>query len=97
MKWLALLLIVWSSSTLALPSCFPRDTWVKMLTKDYDETPVSHGINMDGNLMELFVSLDGATWTLLITNPAGVSCGLGAGKHWRPTPPKFIEPMGLTI
>ncbi|MEE8607226.1 MAG: hypothetical protein V3S55_06470 [Nitrospiraceae bacterium] len=72
--------------------------FVQKLADDYDETPVAHGLtNANDRLIELFVSKDGKTWTLIITYPNGQSCAITAGHSWSETMPKLLKPTGLPV
>jgi hypothetical protein len=55
------------------------------LNKAYAETPVSMGVTIGGAVIEVFASPDG-TWTLVITQPNGVTCLIAAGKDWENLP-----------
>jgi len=75
--------------------CLPRDAWVERLKDRFGEEPVAHGLALDGRLMELFTTPDGATWTLVITGPNGISCGFASGENWRRVAPKLLNPTEL--
>ncbi len=85
-----------ASPALAL-ICVPRDTWVERLKVHYGETPLALGLTADGMLMELFATPDRSTWTLIITDPNGTSCGLASGENWQKVGPKLMKPTGLPI
>lgn len=70
--------------------CMPRDKLVKMLDSRFDEAPVARGLDSGGRLVEVFSSADGATWTLLLTAPDGISCLMAEGKGWNPLPAPMI-------
>ena len=40
------------------------------------------GIARNGGIIELFTSKDGATWTLVLTMPNGLSRVVASGKSW---------------
>ena len=67
--------------------CGPREGFLEGLKKSSNETPVQHGL-VNGNLMELLVSPDGETWTLLLSQPNGITCAVAAGVHWEASPTK---------
>lgn len=52
------------------------------LERNYDETPVAAGLTADGELFEVFVSPDGASWTMIVTTPDGQSRVLAVGDAW---------------
>ncbi len=69
------------------PRCGPREAITKVLTGRFAELPVSMGLAKDGAMLELFTTATGGTWTLLATNPKGVSCIVSHGESWMSTPP----------
>jgi len=87
-----------ASPVLAQLVCAPRSELVEKLERDYAEAPVEHGLtNPNDQLLELFMSKGGKTWTLLLTFPNGHSCFIGVGRNWRTMQPKLLEPTGLVI
>ena len=66
-------------------ACGLRGNLVSVLEKTYSERPVSVGIASSGSLVEVFTSESG-TWTIIITNPGGITCLLEAGEGWQSTP-----------
>ena len=69
------------------PKCGPRNAIAKVLTARFAELPVSIGLAKSGAVMELFSSASGGTWTLLATNPQGVSCIVSHGETWMSVTP----------
>jgi len=61
--------------------CMPRDALVKELKRQFGEVVVAQGTS-DGNLVEILMSPDGRTWTLIVTNPNTATCVFGAGQDW---------------
>ena len=87
---LAALLVVWAIALLfVLPVeaqetiCGKHDELVSRLESGYGETVRAVGVASPG-IVELFTSDDGASWTILVTQPNGVSCLLAAGESWEP-------------
>lgn len=60
-------------------NCALRDKVVERLETRYSEQLVARGLQSRNALMELFASAESGTFTVLITNPQGVSCVVGAG------------------
>ena len=50
----------------------------------YAERPVAYGMQTNRTLMQIFASDDGATWTVVMTHPTGVSCIVADGVLWEP-------------
>ena len=62
------------------------------LGEQYKEVPTGFGIQLNGNLLQLYVSQETGTWTLLSTSPSGVSCIVGAGENWEILPEPIDDP-----
>jgi hypothetical protein len=76
------LLAVPGMAVAAPMACSDRtDVLTKLATK-YHEQPSSMALMNDGRLLEVTKSRDGATWSILITTPKGISCLIAAGGNW---------------
>jgi hypothetical protein len=71
----------------AEPACGHHADVLKELADRYKETPVALGLASNGNLLEVFSTDNGATWTIIVTSPNGTSCLVAAGQDWQPTKP----------
>jgi len=78
------------AALLALPAavhsqalCATRDVLVSRLTGQYGEARQSVGIDSNGNLMEIFASLETGGWSVLVKEPTGRSCLVAAGQGFR--------------
>ncbi len=63
-------------------SCASRDALVSRLESMYSEKLTARGLQSADSLMEVFSSPESGTFTVLLTNPKGVSCIVGAGTDW---------------
>ena len=61
--------------------CGKRDDIVLRLENGYQEFNSAMGMSTNGGLVELYTS-DKGTWTLMLTQPDGVSCLIAAGENW---------------
>jgi hypothetical protein len=78
-------------AALAQPVCGSHQSITENLEKSYSEAPVSMGITSGGGIIEAFSSPKG-TWTLVITQPNGMSCLIAAGQDWEELPkPELIS------
>ncbi len=68
--------------------CNTRDSVVSLLANKYQETPIAVGVTNVGGLVEVFSTKDGATWTITVTSPRGMTCLVTAGEGWRKLKPK---------
>ncbi len=65
-----------------------RTVVVEQLAEHYTEIPTDLGLTSDGAVMELFTTPDGATWTMVLTLPNGMSRVIATGESWiRRAPP----------
>ncbi|UCH74032.1 MAG: hypothetical protein JSU82_17225 [Rhodospirillales bacterium] len=61
--------------------CGDRDEIVARLESGYQESTTGIGLSASGGLVELYTSEKG-TWTLMLSQPNGVSCLMAAGDNW---------------
>ncbi len=60
----------------------PRDVVVKFLGERHAEAPVAYGLASNGGLIEVFTTADGATWTIVLTMPSGLTCMMATAEAW---------------
>jgi len=67
-----------------------RDLVINELRKIHAESTIGMGLASNGGVVELFTTMDGSTWTLILTMPDGKSRVIGGGESWminaRPIP-----------
>lgn len=66
--------------------CVKRTDFLDHLSKNYDEAPVAMGLTSSGRVLEVVASENGS-WTIIVTMPNGVSCGIASGESWQETAP----------
>lgn len=71
--------------------CAPRDEVIKVLAAKYQESQRALGVINEKAMMEIYSSPAG-TWTMVVTNDAGVSCVLASGEAWDEMPLKAFDP-----
>jgi hypothetical protein len=65
------------------PKCADRTKLIEALADKYGEVAQGWGILSNGSLLELFVSEETGTWSILTTEPGGViACFSAAGEMW---------------
>ncbi len=69
--------------------CAPRSAVLEQFAQRHKERPVSRALAANGAVLEVLVSQDGSTWTLIATGPNGVSCLAASGTDWEPMKPKY--------
>ena len=65
--------------------CAERNNVIDTLGSQYKESPRAIGLVSKEAVLEVFVS-DTGTWTVVVTDPQGVSCVLAAGQSWEEIP-----------
>ncbi|MBV1926768.1 MAG: hypothetical protein KUG62_06390 [Rhodobacteraceae bacterium] len=81
---------------LAAPNCELRETVIQQLSTKYSEQLAVGGLQkVQGTqtLMEIWASVETGTFTVLLTNPNGISCIVAAGTNYFEAIPK-AEPEG---
>jgi hypothetical protein len=71
--------------------CGPRNEVVKVLNAKYQESQRAVGLINEKAMMEVYISPNG-TWTMVVTNQAGMTCILAAGEAWDEMPAKALGP-----
>ncbi len=80
-----------AAPSLAQGACAPRTDLARALSRQHAEAPVALGLASNGNLMEVFASNLGETWTLVMSMPNGLSCVVAAGEGWTPRLPQVAS------
>lgn len=66
----------------AQTNCESREAVLDFLSSKYSEAPVAMGMSKDGGLVEILTSGPGATFTIIVTAPNGLTCMVAAGDSW---------------
>jgi hypothetical protein len=74
-------------------ACHSHADVAKMLDQKFAEQPSALGLQADGHLVEVFVSHEGTSWTIVVTRPDGWSCIVAVGQHWEPLAHPVIGPL----
>ncbi|NQU60576.1 MAG: hypothetical protein HQ512_05560 [Rhodospirillales bacterium] len=78
-------LTLFAPAASAQPVCGSHNSITASLEKSYSEAPVAIGLTLDGGVVEVYSSSEG-TWTMVITQPTGLTCLIAAGKDWENLP-----------
>jgi len=70
--------------------CGERTDFVEKLKNGYAEEPVSVGLAANGSVIEVFAA-DSGTFSIIITEPSGVSCLVASGEEWLELPQRKVE------
>ena len=80
----------------AMVQTHPCDAWVStvvMLKEKYGEEPVGRGQGGPDSVVTLFASPNGATFSIVVVYPSGMSCLVAMGSDWEQGPILKGEPM----
>ena len=89
---LALVTLILPSVAWAQNQCNTRGRMLSMLANRYREAPVAVGVTNTGGPVEVLLTGDGNTWTIIVTTPQGMSCLVAAGEGWRALEHDLVEP-----
>jgi hypothetical protein len=64
-------------------TCGVRAEIVAELTQRYREAPVAFGLANSGELVEVLTNDAGTSWSILVSQPNGMTCLVAAGKEWQ--------------
>jgi hypothetical protein len=68
------------------PNCQHWRAIAAHLDAKFAERPVAAGLQTNGNLLQLFVSTETGTWSMVVVQPSGMGCLVSAGKGWESVP-----------
>ena len=68
------------SAATAQTVCGKRDDIIKQLKAKYGETRRSLGVQQGRGVVEVYASTETGSWTILVTDPRGMSCLMAAGE-----------------
>jgi hypothetical protein len=87
-----ILIALLAGPAMAQQSCETRASAIEGLAQRYQEQPIGMGLT-DAGVVEVLVSKDGATWTMIITASNGCTKFVGAGTYWQQVVPIY-KPKG---
>lgn len=73
-------------------NCAERDAVVSRLAEGYGETRQSIGLGANNSIVEVFASDETGTWTITVTNHAGLTCLVATGQAFEETE-EALEPV----
>lgn len=60
-------------------ACAPRDDILNHLKSKYNEERRSIGLTSNNTVLEVYASIDGDTWSVVMSYPDGTSCVMAVG------------------
>ena len=66
--------------------CMPRETMKLFMKERYNESPIARAVH-GPELIEIYATENGDTWSMVVTRPRSVeSCLIASGKWWETIP-----------
>ena len=75
-------------------NCGTRENIIERLVEKYGEELFGAGLTHTRGLLEVYVSPETGTWTILMSFPNGQSCLLQAGEYWEEGTSPTTKPEG---
>ena len=66
--------------------CGQREYFVDQLVDTYQEQPVAGGLQSEDSLVEIWASKETGSFTILVTDPAGMTCVAFTGEDFQESP-----------
>lgn len=80
---LAVLLSLIPAALQAQTHCAARDSVVQKLESGYGEAFAGGGLQNSNRVIEVWLSEEKGTWTILMTRSDGTTCIMATGTNWR--------------
>jgi len=74
------------SPAAAQPVCAKHAEVVKQLGGQHAESQAAWGLAANGGVVAIYSTEGGATWTMVITMPNGITCMMASGEAWESIP-----------
>ena len=55
---------------------------LEVVLEKHKESQAAIGVASNGSLVEVYATADGSTWSIVMTNPRGISCVVAIGQDW---------------
>ncbi len=81
-------LALFPGAAIAQTGCQTRPEITNHLKERWSETSVAGGFVQGGSVLEVFASVNGETWTMIMIQPNGCAVLLSTGEAWHVLPPK---------
>lgn len=78
-------------------NCGQRDKVIERLATLYGETRQSIGLGSNNQVVEVFASQESGSWTITVTNTAGVTCLVASGQAFEATPENLLPTKGEAL
>jgi len=79
----ALLAVTQAAQAQQARQCASRDRVLEVLSDTYGETRQSMGLGANNFVVEVFASAETGSWSIIVTQPTGVTCLVASGQAWQ--------------
>lgn len=69
-------------AAMAQVNCANREAVIERLQNSFKESLSAAGLQSANSLIEVWSSNDTGSWTIISTQPSGISCVLASGSYW---------------
>ncbi len=90
-------MILATSHAFAQQQCADRALVVERLADTYGESRQSIGLGANNSVIEVFASDETGTWTITVTNPAGVTCLVASGQAFENVSDEITPAKGTAL
>jgi len=90
-------MILATSHAFAQQQCANRALVVERLFDTYGESRQSIGLGANNSVIEVFASSETGTWTITVTNPAGVTCLVASGQAFEDVSDEITPAVGTAL
>ena len=78
-------------------ACAPRDDVLNHLKSKYNEERRSIGLTSNNMVLEVYASIDGDTWSVVMSYPDGTSCVMAVGSAFEQIALEQVENSGQKL
>ncbi len=76
-----------SGASSGAPRCIARGDALALLRDAYGESRTGYGLRSRDEVVEMFVSPETGSWTIVVTRTDGLTCLVASGARWERTSP----------
>lgn len=77
------------SEAQAMPMCGVRAAFIKAFKDKFNERAVVMALTGRVNVVEVYSTKSGSTWTMIVTDTDGRTCIIAAGQNWKDLIPEI--------
>ncbi|WP_371398922.1 hypothetical protein [Marinovum algicola] len=74
--------LLWGHVAAAQSVCLPSDRMAKQLSDEFDEELIGVGLQNSRRLIQVWRSIEGGSFTIIVARPDGISCVIATGLAW---------------